>query len=131
MYNTILCPIEVSPEGQKVLTKAAELDGFYNAKLIAINVIPHHMLPKDYQKELIENVIPKMESICAEFSIAKKNRFVKVGKPYEHICTLAQKKDADLIVIGTHSKKGLKALLGSTANSVVNYAECDVLLVKV
>ncbi|WP_158970311.1 universal stress protein [Paraglaciecola sp. L3A3] len=131
MYQTILCPIEASKEGEEVLAKAAGLAKLCNAKLFVINVIPQNMLPKDYQKELMEDVIPKMEELCAKYSVPKKNRFVKVGKPYEHICTLAKKKDVDLIMIGTHSKRGLKALLGSTANSVVNYATCDVTLIKI
>ena len=44
---------------------------------------------------------------------------------------MAEKKHADLIILGTHSKKGLQALIGSTANGVVNYAKCDVSLIKV
>ncbi|MBL4826438.1 MAG: universal stress protein [Spongiibacteraceae bacterium] len=44
---------------------------------------------------------------------------------------LAEKKKADLIIIGTHSKKGIHSLIGSTANGVVNHAKCDVSLVKI
>lgn len=65
------------------------------------------------------------------FDIPKKNQVIKVGKPYEHICTEADKRKVDLIVLGTHSKKGINALLGSTANGVVNYAKCDVSLIKI
>ncbi|PVZ65455.1 universal stress protein [Pelagibaculum spongiae] len=43
----------------------------------------------------------------------------------------AEKRDVDLIVIGTHSKNGLSPLLGSVATSVVNYAKYDVLLVRI
>lgn len=56
---------------------------------------------------------------------------IKFGKPYEQICMLAEKKNADLIILGTHSKKGLHALIGSTANTVTNYAKCDVSLIKI
>ncbi|MBM7073807.1 universal stress protein [Shewanella sp. 202IG2-18] len=35
------------------------------------------------------------------------------------------------MIIGTHSKTGLSALLGSTASGVANYAQCDVHLIKV
>ena len=60
-----------------------------------------------------------------------KNITVKVGKPYEQIYLLAEKKNADLIVVGTHSKKGINALIGSTANGVANYAKCDVILIRI
>jgi universal stress protein A len=37
----------------------------------------------------------------------------------------------DLIVMGTHGQSGLKLLLGSTANSVLHGAGCDILAVRV
>ena len=36
----------------------------------------------------------------------------------------------DLIVIGSHGRHGLALLLGSTANSVLHHARCDVLAVR-
>jgi nucleotide-binding universal stress UspA family protein len=40
---------------------------------------------------------------------------IKADKPCEVICKEAGRKKVDLIVIGTHSKKGLQAAIGSTA----------------
>jgi len=131
MYKTILCAIEATKEGREVLSKASQLSKLCNSKLIVIHVIPYTLLPKDYQKELKEDISPKIEKITDLFDIAKNNRIVKVGKPYSHICALAEKKKADLIVIGTHSKKGINSLIGSTANGVINHAKCDISLVKI
>lgn len=131
MYKTILCAIEVTSEGKVVLAKAVELAKLCDATLFVIHVIPYTLLPKDYQKSLKEDVTPKVERIAAAFNIPKKHQIVKVGKPYDHICTLADKKNIDLIMLGTHSKRGLNSLIGSTANGVVNYAKCDVSLVKI
>lgn len=78
-----------------------------------------------------EKTLPTINAMTDRLGIAKKNVSVKFGKPYEQICTLAQKKNTDLILIGTHSKKGIQALIGSTANGVVNYAKCDVSLIKI
>lgn len=130
MYKTILCAIEATKEGKEVLSKASQLSKLCNAKLIVIHVIPYTLLPKDYQKVLKEDISPKMEKIAALFNVPKKNQIIKVGKPYENICAQANKRKADLIILGTHSKKGINALIGSTANGVVNYAKCDVSLVK-
>ncbi|MBL4826439.1 MAG: universal stress protein [Spongiibacteraceae bacterium] len=85
MYKTILCAIEATTEGKEVLLKASELSKLYNSKLIVIHVIPYTLLPKDYQKQLQENISPKIEKITAQFSIPKKNQIIKVGKPYTHI----------------------------------------------
>jgi universal stress protein A len=35
------------------------------------------------------------------------------------------------VVLGTHGQKGVQILLGSTANSVLHGANCDVLVVRV
>ncbi|NDY71343.1 universal stress protein [Desulfobacter hydrogenophilus] len=131
MYKTILCAIEISDEGTNVLSKAYELSQLYNAKLFVTHVIPYTILPKDYQKELKENAIPSLESKASSLGIPKKDATVKVGKPYEQIYLFAEKKNADLIILGTHSKKGINALIGSTANGVANYAKCDVLLIRI
>ncbi|WP_444931479.1 universal stress protein [Microbulbifer sp. SSSA002] len=131
MYGTVLCAIEASQEGRFVLSKAVELSRKFDSKLIVLNVLPYSFLPKDYQRELKESAIPKFDEITADFGIAKKNRALKVGKPYEVICKEAEKREVDLIVLGTHSKKGLGSLIGSTANSIVNYAHCDVTLVRI
>ncbi len=131
MYKTILCAIEASKEGRQVLAKAAKLAEQSGAKLFVIHVIPYTMLPRDYQKVLKEDVSPKLKKMSAAFDIPGKNQIIKVGKPYDLICREAEKRKADVIMLGTHSKTGLNALLGSTANGVINYATCDVSLVRV
>ncbi len=131
MYKSIVCAIEASKEGKQVLSKASELAALCKCKLTVIHVIPYTLLPKDYQKELKEDLSPKIEKIAASFGIPKKDQIIKVGKPYDHICMLAEKKNADLIILGTHSKKGIHSLVGSTANGVINHAKCDVSLVKI
>jgi universal stress protein A len=52
------------------------------------------------------------------------------GKPSRVLLDYATDNDVDLIVIGSRSQKGLQRLLGSTANSVVQKAACDVLAVR-
>lgn len=47
------------------------------------------------------------------------------------LCDLAEQRNADLIVIGSHGRRGLRrALLGSTAEAVVRHAPCSVLVVR-
>lgn len=131
MYKTIFCAIEISQEGRMVLSKANAIAKAFGGKLTVISVLPFTLLPKDYQKELKEKAIPEFNRIADEFGISKKNRMLKVGKPYELICHMAEKKGADLIILGTHSKKGIRSLIGSTATGVANYANCDVSLIKI
>lgn len=131
MYKTIVCAIEASDEGKEILEKAYNLAQLHKAELFVTHIIPYTILPKDYQKELEETTQPKIDDITSSLKISSNNVTVKFGKPYEKICTLAEDKSADLIVLGTHSKKGINALIGSTANAVANYAKCDVSLIKI
>ncbi|REL27428.1 universal stress protein [Thalassotalea euphylliae] len=131
MYNTIICAVEIGEEGNQLLAKAQQMAEKFDSKLVAINVLPYDLLPKNYQKELEEKAIPAFGKMVSSFGLSDKNWLVKVGKPYEIICNLAEKEKADLIMLGTHSKKGLRSLLGSTATAVSNHANCDVTLVRI
>ena len=131
MYDIIVCAIEASDESKEILLKAYNLAQLHKSKLFVTHIIPYSILPKDYQKELKENALPEIESITSSLGIPKDDVTIKFGKPYEQICMLAEQKNADLIILGTHSKKGINALIGSTANAVANYAKCDVSLIKI
>lgn len=53
------------------------------------------------------------------------------GDPSVAILALADELDVDLIVMGTHGRTGLaRAIIGSTAESVLRGASCPVLVVK-
>src|SRR5436305_1304050 len=52
------------------------------------------------------------------------------GRPFEEICRLARQREIDLIVVATRGNTGLKhLLLGSTAERIVRYSPCPVLVV--
>lgn len=56
---------------------------------------------------------------------------VDFGEPAERILALAKSLDADLIVVGTHGRRGVERLmLGSVAETVLRNAHCPVLVVR-
>lgn len=56
---------------------------------------------------------------------------VAIGAPARAIADLAAQLDADLVVVGTHGRRGLRrALLGSVAEEVVRTSGCPVLCVR-
>ena len=56
---------------------------------------------------------------------------VLVGPPAQEIARVARSVDADLIVVGTHGRRGVPRLvLGSVAERLVREASCPVLVVR-
>jgi nucleotide-binding universal stress UspA family protein len=59
------------------------------------------------------------------------NCHIQTGRPYEEICRLARKLNMDLIVLASRGNTGLKrVVLGSTAERVVRFSPCPVLIVR-
>ena len=77
-----------------------------------------HRAELDHAKELLAT-----SGVEAEFDL-------EVGEPADAIVALAQRRGADLIVVGTHERHFLERLLhGSVSESVGKHAHCDVLIV--
>jgi nucleotide-binding universal stress UspA family protein len=86
-----------------------------------------------YQNTL-ESVTHELDSLCREVTSEASLRgfaHVRTGEPYREIVQLASDVEADLVVIGTHSRGSMsRLLLGSVAEKVQRYAPCPVLTVK-
>lgn len=53
------------------------------------------------------------------------------GTPAREIAEFARENNADLIVVGTHGRRGLgRLVMGSTAEGLLRWAPCKVLVVK-
>ncbi|MEM6426622.1 MAG: universal stress protein [Cyanobacteria bacterium P01_D01_bin.128] len=53
------------------------------------------------------------------------------GEPGKQICSLAHNWEADLIIVGSRGRRGIKEwLLGSVSNYVMHHAPCSVLLAQ-
>jgi nucleotide-binding universal stress UspA family protein len=66
-----------------------------------------------------------------ESGVREVEEHVEEGHPGEVISDMASQLDADMIVMGTHGRRGLeRALLGSVAREVANTAAVPLLLVK-
>jgi nucleotide-binding universal stress UspA family protein len=67
----------------------------------------------------------------AEAAGVKTETFVGEADAYQAVNKLAQDQHADMIIIGSHGRTGLRRLLmGSVAESVIGHAPCPVLVVK-
>ena len=72
-----------------------------------------------------------MQEHAKAFNVAKENTHIKEGLPEDVIQSLANKLDAELVILGTVGRTGLSAaLIGNTAEHVIDRLNCDVLALK-
>jgi universal stress protein A len=139
-YNIILVAVDLSDEADEVAAKAASIAKAQGAQLHLIHVIEPLSfayggdIPIDFstiQEEIQKQAETQLQNFCQRLSIPTTQRHLVIGRPESEIHALAERIKADLIVIGSHGRRGLALLLGSTANGVLHGAKCDVLAVRV
>jgi nucleotide-binding universal stress UspA family protein len=138
----ILVPLDFSENTPALLEWAAHLADEHSSRLILLHA---YHLPVEFQQlegaylppDFWASVRSEAEAQLAEHAEALRARGLAVeiavceGYAATVIVEEAARRDADLIVIGTHGLSGLKhLLLGSIAERVVQKAPCPVLTVK-
>lgn len=133
----ILLATDGSKYSEAAAIKAIDLAKSYGGKLEVISIVEAPSeLYEDSQlafKKLMEKAKGYAEEIKkqAESSGIKAEAFVKEGKICQVITDFAKERKADMIIMGSHGRRGLKRLLmGSVAERVIGLAECPVLIVK-
>ncbi|MFZ2311086.1 MAG: universal stress protein [Methylobacter sp.] len=140
-YQHILLAVDYSEHGDTVARKAKALASKYQAKLSIIHVLDNIPMPdttygtvipldKDSDYDLLEAEKARLMQVGDRLGVDGANRWLVWGAPKEEIVRIAEQEQVDLIVVGSHGRHGLALLLGSTANSVLHYAKCDVMAVR-
>ena len=139
-YRRILVAIDCSDESAQVLSRAAGVLSGNDGELHLIHVIEPLALAygadvpmdvTDLQSGLMTQARETADTYADRYQIPANNVHVELGSIEKTILDQADKLDADLIVVGSHTRSGLALLLGSTARGLVPGAHCDVLAVKV
>jgi universal stress protein A len=139
-YKKIMVAIDINAEHENVIRKALKMASSPDdVSLVYISLSAYYVQPYLYgmsgnyidYEGIIKNAKEKLEGIAEKFGIAKKHTYVKSGEAADEIKNLANEHHAELIVIGTHGRSGIKLLLGSTANAVLHGVKQDVLAVRV
>ncbi len=140
-YQHILLATDFSEHAELVAERAKDLTDRYQAALSILHVVDNlpvtdsvygPILPFDVDltEQLISASREKLAQLGEKLAIPENRRWVEVGSPKAEIVRVAELEKVDLIVLGSHSRKGLGILLGSTASSVILHAKCDVLAVR-
>lgn len=142
-FKKILCPYDFSDFADEALSYAISLaDKETTITLLHVIELPYHLEPNgltymyiDY--EVFEkNAREKLETKTKE--VQKKHKQIKFESkvvveinPDEGILNTQKSTKSDLIVMGSHGRRGMaRLLMGSVAESVFRESKCPVLLIK-
>jgi len=142
MYNSILVAIDASQESVNIIRKGKTLAEASSASLKVVHFVEQPYINYAYGELVAQQYLPSTEEVKAQVmpalsaqmeaaGVAVSQLHIEIGIPSEAVCELALEESADLIVVGSHGRHGLRLLLGSTANSILHHARCDVLAVRV
>ncbi len=140
-YRHILLATDFSAEGDTIGARAVELARHYQARLSLVHVVEYIpvelgyelVLPEqiDVGQHLVEEGRKRLDALAERLGVPEAAQWVEQDSAHHGILRLAQERGVDLIVLGSHGRRGLARLLGSTANAVLHGADCDVLAVRV
>ncbi|MEM7774970.1 MAG: universal stress protein [Pseudomonadota bacterium] len=145
MYKHVVVATDGSEIAGKALDHAIALAKGVGAALTAVTITePFESIafteqqavvdPKGYEQQCevyAETVLDAAVSKAQAAGVTIKTAHHANRWPYAGIIDAAQKADADLIVLGSHGRRGLEALLlGSQAVKVLTHTKIPVLVVR-
>jgi universal stress protein A len=137
--KNILVPTDLSEGAEHALDYACELGRILGAKVHLLNVIgiPVLGVPElgmALTSTMIDSMIADNQKALDELAALKGctgEVVLKTGDARDLILQTAKELGVDLIVMGTHGRRGVRrALLGSVTESIVRSASCPVLTVR-
>ena len=155
MFKHILVAIDQSTSSQRAFEAALGLAEDIGAQLTLVHALdvfdsasperPHlsadsysmkldKLLQENYERQWAEFVEHhdswlKEQQAKAEAVGVAANCLQPYGRPGPSICKTARSSHADLIVVGSHGRKGFREmLLGSVSNYIMHHASCSVLV---
>lgn len=138
----ILCAVDFAEYSTQVADYARTMAEAFQAEINVVYVAPTlaHYVGFQVSPSSIENFVGEIISgaeetmnsfINAQFSEHKANGHVLTGYAAEEILKFADQQKMDIIIIGTHGRKGIdRILFGSVAEKVVKSATIPVLTLR-
>ncbi|GAB3094596.1 universal stress protein [Aestuariicella hydrocarbonica] len=119
----MLCTVKIQDEdyaerNQRVLDVASKFSDHFELETHVVNAYEDSM---EY---------PDRSKIASMYSVPNDRIYVKQGEPQDIICDVANDIDADLILISSHRRKGLKgALRGNMIEKIIQRLDRDILMI--
>ncbi len=137
----ILVPVDFTETSENALAYAVEVARKFEAPITVLHAyqIPVYGFPEgayittaDVASQLSTAAQTRLDSMVASHKVSgvPMTSTLRDGVPWEEVNAVAQEIEADLIIIGTHGRRGLaRALLGSVAENVIRTAKIPVLVI--
>lgn len=140
MYDEILVPTDGSAAAERAIEHAVDLATRYDARIHAFYVVDTSAYAalegagtvvvdalEDQGREAVGRIIA-----AAEDAGVPAERVVREGSPHRNILDYVDEAGIDLVVMGTHGRRGIdRYLLGSVTERVVRSSPVPVLTVRV
>ena len=146
MFKSILVPTDGSELSQRAVKIAMELATLHQSRVTAIHVIPDYHLLIAYEgafdpvteerieeeaKTRAEGYLAYVRKCAQEAGVPCDTVCETSDHPYDAILKIADARHCDLIVMTSHGRKGLAAvLLGSETRKVLTHTKKPVLIVR-
>jgi nucleotide-binding universal stress UspA family protein len=141
--NKVLFPCDFTENSSKILPYVLSIAEKYNSQIYLLHVVQDllkwgnvfipHSSTEVYQKEAMLGAEKAMNRLCEENLQGCPNfkRIIVSGDPASKILETIQSEGIDMVVMGTHGRKGLEhAIFGSVAENVVKKSPVPVLTVN-
>lgn len=142
-FTRVLCAIDFSAASQRALEHGLAFAEESEAGVIVLHVLgmlsdedarsQGHFRIAEYVRSRMDDVRRELAKLVPEDARAwcDVSELVELGSPAHGILRVADRENADLIVMGSQGRHGLGlALFGSTTQTVVRRATCPVLTVR-
>jgi len=136
-WKTIVLATDGSKFSALAADRAIAFAQSYGGELRILSVVD---VPTEFYAEApqaVDDLVKKAKEFVArikqqaEAAGIRAETFVGEAEAHEAITNLAKEQKADMIVLGSHGRTGLRRLLmGSVAEKVIGYATCPVLVVR-
>lgn len=140
--NKILCAVDLSDHSKAVAAHAVMLAKAFNASVLVVYTAPSlsqyvgfHVPPntiENFVGEIVTGAEKSMQAFVAEnFAGVEARGQVLIGYAAEEILNRAHEEKVDVIVMGTHGRKGIdRILFGSVAEKIVKNADMPVYTIR-
>ncbi|SDJ38698.1 universal stress protein A [Ferrimonas sediminum] len=142
-YKKVLVPLDFHSDNDQIMAKGRQMAEANDAEMYLLHVnepmagvytfeaVSFGDQMEEFKDRIRSEARERLNQLAGDLGIAPERQLIREGKASREIEDVVNDFGIDLVVMGTHGHSGLQRLLGSTANSVLNHVDCDVLTVRI